>query len=58
VDCATAAAEEQAQKTHNKEILWDRLPRGMRESISRRGYAEPVEELALEKTLVRVDDPA
>jgi hypothetical protein len=56
VDCATAAAEEQAQKTQNKEILGDRLPRGMRESISRREHAEPVEELTLDKTSGRVDD--
>ena len=51
MDCATAAAEEQAQKTQHKEILWDRLPRGMRESISRRINAEPAEELTLERTL-------
>jgi len=56
VDCATAAAEEQAQKMQNKEILGDRLPRGMRKSISRRGHAEPVEELTLEKTSGPMDD--
>jgi hypothetical protein len=56
VDCATAAGQEQAQKTQNKEILWDRSPRGMRESISRRGYAGPVEELTLEKTPGMLDD--
>src|SRR5712691_12811049 len=34
----------------NKEIRWERLPRGMRKSISRRGYAGADEELTLEKT--------
>src|SRR2546421_7397866 len=34
----------------NKEIRWERLLRGMRKSISRRGYAGADEELTVEKT--------
>ncbi len=56
MDCATAAAEEKAQKMQNKEIRWEGLARGMRKSISRRGYAGPDEELTLEKTPGMVGD--
>src|SRR6266478_3626561 len=43
-----------AKNTEQRNLL-HRLTRGMRESISRRGHAEPAIELTLEKTLGQVD---
>ncbi len=56
MDCATAAAAKKAQKAQHKELLCTSDRRDMRESISRRGDAEPVEDLTLKRTPVPMGD--